>query len=81
MRCRPASGVPSPIFLYPTDIGTYFLLNFDLRPTSLSKAQSKCCMPCQCGRTHHNERLDWVEPTSLVMEITPSLGSPDPEYL
>ena len=26
-------------------------------------------------------RTDWVEPTSLVMEITPSLRSPDPEYL
>ena len=40
-----------------------------------------CCMPCQLGRTHHNTKPDWVGYTSLVMEIAPSLGSPDPEYL
>ena len=38
-------------------------------------------MPCQPGRTRHNIRSNWVRLTTLVMEIVPSLGSPDPEYL
>ena len=43
--------------------------------------RGKCCMPYQPSRTRHNTRPNWVGPTSLIMEITPSLGSPDLEYL
>ena len=40
-----------------------------------------CCMSCQPDRTRHNMQSDWVELTSLVMKIVPSLGGPNPEYL
>ena len=38
-------------------------------------------MPYQSGRTRHTMRPKWVGPKLLVMEINPSLGSPDPRYL
>ena len=38
-------------------------------------------MTCQPGRIHQNMRPNWVGPTPLIMEIAPSLGSPDPQYL
>ena len=37
-------------------------------------------MPCQPGRTRHTMRLNWVGPTIFIVEITPSLESPDPGY-
>ena len=42
--------------------------------------RGRCCMPCQPGRTRHTTRPNWVGPTLFVMEITPSLGSPDLGY-
>ena len=37
-------------------------------------------MPCQPSKARHNTRPNWVGRISLVMEITPSLGSPNLEY-
>ena len=37
-------------------------------------------MSCQPGRTRHTTRPNPIGPTLFIIEIIPSLGSPDPGY-
>ena len=39
-----------------------------------------CYMPCQPDMTRHTTRCNWVGPTLFIVEITPSMGSPDLGY-
>ena len=38
------------------------------------------CIPCQPDKTRYTTRPNWVGPILFIVEITPSLGSPDLGY-